>query len=419
MANSRFARDIKAGAAGSCVPPCRRSKAADDGLSTAVQKRIESITGRPEAATGYPATDDSPMLIAADSDACRKRALTLGPKLRRFNRYREALPYARAADDMNKLGNKPGDEPPEAPCLTRLPVDAEALNKELRLKAGTVKAKDLRNDATGFRAAMYRDESNGRLILVGRDTQPKSLVDWQTNTRNGEGLDTKQYAAMRDLSGRLHDNSVPFDVAGYSKGGGLAQEAALINHAAKAYVFNAAGLHDNSLARTGNTDFDSLAARTQAFSAENDFLTYMNDTRDPERQIENARFLRSELAGDNRWAPDPMRIDHRNPAMLGEEDPDFEQDRDAYLGELDRMIGRMEADHAAGRSVSSFPPVRAGQRETIPDSSSGIGNWFGADGDGPNLGKLAQHQMKYVLGPMEKSLDQDRRALKAFLELCG
>ena len=135
MANGPFVRDIKAGATAPCVHPCKRAMAKDERLSDATQKRIESITGRPEPATGYPATDDAPMLIAADSDECKKRALTLGPTLRRFNRYREALPYARAADDMNKLGNNPGDEQPDALCLTRLPVDAAELNKELGLRS--------------------------------------------------------------------------------------------------------------------------------------------------------------------------------------------------------------------------------------------------------------------------------------------
>lgn len=419
MADDGFVRKDKAGAVLPCESPCGKARARDDQISTVVRMRIESSTGRPEPATGLPSTDGAPMLMSADADECTRRALTLGPTLRRFNRYREALPYARAADDMNKLGNEAGDEQPEAPCLTRLPVDAEELNKELGLPPGTLKENDLRNDSTGFRAALYRDEGTGKLVLVARDTQPKSLVDWQTNTRNGEGLDTDQYSAMRRLARRLTQKGLSFDVAGYSKGGGLAQEATLVSPNAKAYVFNSAGLHHNSLARTGNTDFASLAQRTQAFSSENDFLTYMNDTRDPRQQIENARFLRGELAGENRWFPDPMQIDHRNPALLGLEDPDFEQDRDAYLGELDRMIGRMEADHAAGRSVSSFPPVRAAQRETIPGSSSGIGNFLGAGKDGPNLGKLAQHQMKNVLGPMEKALEKDRAALQAFLDRCG
>lgn len=164
------------------------------------------------------------------------------PILCRFNRYREALPYARAALDMNKLGDSPKppkkDEPPQpkAKCLTRLPVTAEALCKELGLPAGTIKDVDLRNDETGFRAAMYRDESTGTLILVGRDTQPTSLADWQTNTRNGDGKDTPQYVAMRKLSGALADRNIPFDMAGYSKGGGLAQEAGLMNTSGKVFV---------------------------------------------------------------------------------------------------------------------------------------------------------------------------------------
>jgi len=160
--------------------------------------------------------------------------------------------------------------------------------------SGSIEDRDLRNETTGFRAVMYRDESTGKLILVARDTQPTSLVDWQTNIRNGEGKDTDQYAAMRQLSGRLKKKGIDFNVAGYSKGGGLAQEAALVNPNAQAYVFNSAGLHENSLTRTGTTDFQSLENRTQAFSASNDFLTFMNETTDPLQQIEviRHRFLR-------------------------------------------------------------------------------------------------------------------------------
>ncbi len=138
---------------------------------------------------------------------------------------------------------------------------------------------------------------------------------------------------MRELSGDLADNGVDFNVAGYSKGGGLAQEAALVNTKAKAYVFNSAGLHEASLARTGNTDFDSLAERTQAFSAENDFLTFMNTTTDPDQQIANVRFLQNELKGENRWCIKPMKIIHRNPEQAkGKNDPGFADDFNVLYG---------------------------------------------------------------------------------------
>ncbi len=407
-----------------CVQPCknrcRAAKAKDDQLSTAVQKRIESHTGRPEPTTGKLPSDDSPSLMSADSSACRKKALTLGPTLRRFNRYREALPYARAADDMNKLGDQAARAQPDDACLTRLPDKADELCDALHLPHGTIKDGDLRNDKTGFRAAMYRDESTGKLILVARDTQPKSLADWQTNTWNGEGQDTDQYAAMRRVTRDLSSNSVTFDVAGYSKGGGLAQEAALVNQNAKAFVFNSAGLHPNSLQRTGNGDFSSLESRTSAFSSENEFLTTMNETTAPDQQIANVRFLRGELAGENRWLVNPMKIDHRNPEQAkGQDDPTFRQELDAYMKELDQKIAGMEQDRAAGRPFTAFPPVRAGQKEIIPHSLGTTGKLLGARSPGPNLGKLAQHQMENVLDPMKENIEKDRETLDDFVSRCG
>lgn len=417
-----FSRQTGIGATSPCKSPCATARDSDDNLSAAVQARIKSLTGRPEPATGLQATDDAPMLISADSSPCQRSALTLGPTLRRFNRYREALPAARAAGDMNqRLGAtvKDKDKAVDAPCLTRLPTSAAELNRELGLPDGTIKPEHLRQEDTGFRAAMYRDESTGRLLLVARDTQPTSLVDWQTNTRNGDGEDTDQYQAARVLASRLTLSGVPFDVAGYSKGGGLAQEMALVNPQAKAYVFNSAGLHENSLARTGATDFNALVTRTQAFSAKDDFLTYMNNTTDPAQQVANAQFLRRELAGDNRWGPDPMAIDHRSPAMpKASKDASFEKDRQSYFDELDAFAKRLEDDAAAGRRLRSFPPVRAAQKEVIPGSASRTGNFLGASDPGPNLGKLNQHLMANVLDPMEKNVKQDREALQGFLRAC-
>ncbi|MDD5295820.1 MAG: hypothetical protein PHU46_02805 [Rhodocyclaceae bacterium] len=364
MLDTRFDRIAPPSSVLPCQNPCKAAAASDEQLSRAAQARIESYTGAPEPATGLLPSDDAPSLLSADSSACRKKALTLGPTLRRFNRYRQALPYARAADDMNKLNDKPADDPPQGTCLTRLPDKADDLCDALHLPRGTIKDGDLRNDKTGFRAAMYKDEATGRLILVARDTEPNSLVDWQTNTRNGEGMDTDQYAAMRRLTRRLSKRGVSFDVAGYLKGGGLAQEAALVSRDARAYVFNSAGLHPNSLVHTGNGDFGSLESRTRAFRSEDDFLTTMNETTDPEQQIANVRFLRGELAGENRWLVNPMKIDHRNPERPdGKDDPGFQDELAAYLKELDRKIVGMEQDGAAGRPLSaptwaSWPSTR-------------------------------------------------------------
>lgn len=301
MANSGFMRTTPPTSVQPCPNLCRLARESGDTLSRAVAARIEALTGHREVQTGRLQIDNQPATVSGGSK-CQQQARALGPTLRRFNRYRAALPYARAAEDMNQLSDE-NDAPAKRKdrakkCLTMLPESADELCAALGLPPGTIKQKQLVDNHSGFRAAMYRDEATGTLILVARDTQPHSLVDWKTNTDNGQGLDTDQYAAMRLLSGRLAQHNVKFDVAGYSKGGGLAQEAGLLSKNSEIYVFNSAGLHEASLTRTATDSFDSLRSRTKAFSSEGDFLTYMNETTDPEQQITNARFLRTELAGE-------------------------------------------------------------------------------------------------------------------------
>lgn len=427
--STAFSRSTSPSAVQPCAHPCSAAHAKDEQLSAAAHARLQALTGRPEAAKGLLPGDDKPLPLHGmpTSDPrqppnCRERAERLGPYLRRFNRYREALPYARAANDMNqRLGAHAQlpDKPVEETCLTRLPVEAQALNEALGLPKGTLLDEHLRDESTGFRAVMYRDEASGRLILVPRDTNPKSLADWVTNTRNGAGLDTDQYRYARELSQKLAEHGVSFDLAGYSKGGGLAQEMALMNTQAKAVVFNAAGLHENSLARTGNQSFSSLVERTRSFSARDDFLTFMNTTADPAKQIRNAEFLLAELNGNNRWLVDPLQIGFRAPAFPdGAADPAFQAAQQAYAAELGGFVNGLKLEHAAGKALRSFPPVRSSVHETIANSASTVGNRLGASGPEANLGKLNQHLMKNVIDPLESTVRSDRKALTDFLRSC-
>jgi hypothetical protein len=417
-----FSRSTAATAKAPCAACCRSDRARDDALSQATEQRIAAFAGR--AAPVSAASAASPASPAAGTPGgrtfgrCVDRARTLAPVLRRFERYREALPSARAAADLNELGDAAGDEPTSKPCLTRLPVEASALNAAMGMTEGKVSPTDLRNDHTGFRAAMYRDEGTGKLILVPRDTQPDSLADWQTNTRNGVGQDTPQYAAMRTLTRHLQAGNQPFDIAGYSKGGGLAQEGGLVDTLAQVRVFNSAGLPDSALGWTGRSSFDSLVARTRGFSAEGEFLTFMNDTTDPGQNIVNSHFLRRELAGQGRGL-NPIDIKVRNPALRGVDDPDFAAGKQAYLGELGRQIDQMQTAYDTGGVVATFPPVRAASKETVDDSMTFAGQLLGARSDQPTLGKLAQHKIGAVLDSMESDVARDRDVLTAFLASCG
>jgi hypothetical protein len=405
-----FSRCSPASAKAPCAACCRTDHEDDDELSQASEDRITALTGlsRPLSGASVPSAAPGAPSGRINSD-CADQARSLEPVVQRFDRYREALPSARAAADLNELGDKRGDEPSKKPCLARLPVQADELSAALGMGPGTLKDTDLRNDVSGFRAALYRDEGTGKMILVGRDTQPDSLVDWQANTRNGLGKDTPQYLAMRDLTRKLAANDQVFDIAGYSKGGGLAQEGGLMNSMAQVRLFNSAGMPDDALARTGQTSFDGLIARTKAFSSEGDFLTFMNTTTDPGQNIINSRFLRRELAGQGPGL-NPINIKVRNPAMRGVDDPLFEHDKQAYLAELDRQIDGMQAAFDTGGTVATFPPVRAASKEIVDDSMTLAGK---------ALGKLAQHKMSVVLDAMESDVASDRKALTDFMIKCG
>ena len=354
----------------------------------------------------------------------------MGPVADRFDRYNKALPGARAAQDLNALGDK-ADAPVQQPCLKRLPLNAANLNKALGIDPKSPKAitdKDLRNDTTGYRSALYQSESDGKIILVSRDTQPHSLVDWKTNIDNGVGMDSDQYKSVRTLASKLNANRVDFDVAGYSKGGGLAQEAGLVSPGANVYVFNSAGLNNASLARTGAANFNSLATRTSAFSAQGDFLTFMNNTTNQAGQLANAQFLRDQLAGPSGWTnlsawKKPMQIQYESPGNTNASDPGYLADRQDFLTSVDQMIAN-KAAHPGGDPL--FPPVRAKTFDTIPNSMSTIGSLTGANDAGPSLGKLAQHQISNIVGPdathpgpMEKQIAADKAAMQDFQKTCG
>lgn len=365
---------------------------------------------------------------------CAALAPQMNEVAARFERYGNALPSARAANNLNQLKDKDTGGVTEY-CLERLSLNAAQLNRELGIAQDSPNAiteNDLRNDHTGYRSAIYRSKETGKLIVVSRDTQPDSLMDWKTNIDNGAGLETDQYAAARGLATKLSASGQNFDIGGYSKGGGLAQEMGLISPKSNIYVFNSAGLHENSLKRTGAANLESLSNRTSSFSAEGDFLTFMNNTTDPQREVRNAQFLYKHLAGDASGV-NPMKIEYENPshkkladqwswfdsdlkAQKASAQEKFVKSKKELLDSVQKMIDRAASSSGHDRL---FPPVRAATHETIPNSMSPLSKMFDARGDEASLGKLAQHQMSNVLGPMENQLALDRQTLRNFMSQCG
>lgn len=111
MGDWGFGRKTPPSSVQACQSACKLAKDGDDKLSDAAAARIEALTGKSVQKTGIPPAGQSSSATAADASGCKKWAPTMGPILCRYNRYREALPYARAALDMNKLGDDP--KPPK------------------------------------------------------------------------------------------------------------------------------------------------------------------------------------------------------------------------------------------------------------------------------------------------------------------
>ncbi|GAA5264038.1 hypothetical protein ACOSOMT5_P0458 [Acidiphilium sp. MT5] len=417
-----------------CPKACADAKAKDDELAKAARLRADDLLAQQREHPG------------ARPSRCQEQAASIGQTANEFQTYSNALPSARAAQNMNALGDSSPDgakETPVGPCLERMPLDAAALNAALGLPPGTITNKMLRDDKSGFRAALFRDQATGKLILVPRDTEPHSLVDWRTNIDNGLGEETPQYKAMETLTKTLHSANTDFDIAGYSKGGGLAQVGGLSSPDSIVNVFNSAGISDSWAQFLPMNAMSNLESRTTAFSAQGDFLTMMNDTTGHEANLDNMTYLYNQLSGNVSplekffLGGSPIQINYLNPQSaileddlnsadalgvntnyleVAKDNQVFQEARSGFLQQLQGIMQKFADDPNA---KSLFPPVRAGSFNTIPHSMSLMGRLLGAGDKGPSLGHLAQHQISNVVAPMENVVKKDRSKLQRFMQSCG
>lgn len=99
---------------------------------------------------------------------------------------------------------------------------------------------------SGMKAALYVDSANqGVLAFAG--TSPTSWADWKANIIQVFGGTSSQHTSSFKLASRLYAASGRnLSFTGHSLGGGIAAAAAIRN-GSSATVFNAAGVHSNTL----------------------------------------------------------------------------------------------------------------------------------------------------------------------------
>ncbi|OON69101.1 type VI secretion system tube protein TssD [Hymenobacter sp. CRA2] len=141
---------------------------------------------------------------------------------------------------------------------------------------------------TGFAAALYRssfEEPNAQ-VLAFRGTNPTEMGDIKADVLQALGRRTEQYdqAILRAQEvATANDGAVDIvegamQVTGHSLGGGLASAAAMVANV-RAYTFNAAGLHRNTVAAYGITAED--------FAAKQHLIEHVYSSQDPLNWVQN------------------------------------------------------------------------------------------------------------------------------------
>ncbi|NQZ09745.1 MAG: DUF2974 domain-containing protein, partial [Algicola sp.] len=98
---------------------------------------------------------------------------------------------------------------------------------------------------TGMKAALFIGESGSVLAFAGTDML--SGADWKANLLQAVGFESAQHTTAFALAKKLYgDANQNLQFTGHSLGGGIAAAAAIRN-GGSATVFNAAGVHNNTL----------------------------------------------------------------------------------------------------------------------------------------------------------------------------
>ncbi len=346
----------------------------------------------------------------------------------RLDRYNTGIIRARAAEDV--YGR---DDPPH--CLEELGPDAAAINAALGMPPGTVRQSDLVDDETGYRAGIYRSQSDGSVIVAYRGTLPEMLVDWETNIQNGLGRDTAQYRQARDLAEQLAVEGVEFDITGHSKGGGMASMAATVVPGVETYTFNAAGVSPRLVEAVGGSLRD-LNQRLDAYRFDEEFLTSMQSVVDPAEKIRRAERLRDEMAGEAGLI-NPMTIEQISPAQVAERRA--LEEAPLPRGRAERRTGRRVRQEALSREaeatrtaignfLQSFDDEIEAARASM-EKGGDLSEYFPPAlgepvdlGPAPNpvylnarLNTLMNHKIEVVIDRMEETKRSDQADIQAAL----
>ncbi|MEA3643449.1 MAG: Mbeg1-like protein [Lamprobacter sp.] len=124
-----------------------------------------------------------------------------------------------------------------------------------------------------FRADVFKGP-DGKYVVAFKGTTFTSLEDWKNNVQQGTGNPAQYYTRAMEIADQVNANQPDnVEYVGHSLGGGLASAAAAM-YDSPSTTFNAAGLNDQTLLRTGVVPSSD---NTDAYYVEGDILSALQD----------------------------------------------------------------------------------------------------------------------------------------------
>ncbi|WJM85385.1 PAAR domain-containing protein [Dickeya chrysanthemi] len=175
----------------------------------------------------------------------------------------EAAQYVYSVDEFRRGARS---------VLPKSPVGLDLINPD---SVAGLKDAVFMDKNTGFGAALFKSSINGETMLTYRGTNNAvtGKQDWMTNLSQGMGKESAQYSQAMDLAKMVKRSISPApSIVGHSLGGGLASSGVGVT-GLNGYTFNAAGLHENTVARVGGMGLDKIESLIKTQAVDGEILT--------------------------------------------------------------------------------------------------------------------------------------------------
>jgi hypothetical protein len=194
----------------------------------------------------------------------------------RFERNMHGADMAQLAQNVYRP--KPGDPPKEPPLGWKNVSNDPAKLAKLGIRPG-----DLERKGSNYRAQVYEpepavfgDSADIKTTVSFKGTDPDNMEDWENNGAQGMDKESEYYRHSVRIGTGVRQSGSDVEITGHSLGGGLASGASRAS-GAPATTFNAAGLHENTVAHYGGTPIIPEQENIHVYQVEDEFLTGLQE----------------------------------------------------------------------------------------------------------------------------------------------